>query len=502
MQLRSHPHFGWYIAAAIIACIIFVFQPWWIVDDAFISYRYGKNLVEFGQLTWNPGEKPFVEGYTGILLPILASIAYRWGLSIPLFIQILGLLAFIGSFWVFNRFLQHLQIRASLQIIGIAAFLSSPLLYLHSISGLETIFFSLLFMGTLAEISAMGGERWSLRLSLWLLLAALCRPEGYLLIALSLIILILYKRTFYFFKINYLKTVIIAAIPAAVLLIWRYYYYGEWLPNTYFSKRYEGILSFDSIKSFLQFFVYYLLIPIGLALILLLRNGKWKIRFNKPPIAFVLGASFSLIMIFGYFRSNLYMNYASRFFVPLYLPAIVLSLSIADKNWEIQPKLDGIKKHLAKFFIFFSLLCQILLMGWRFKEEWHFLNYYSAIMDEELKPCAQYVAENLPTDAVIVSYMDAGALGFYSDRIIIDFGRLNNHFLAHNNLKPKEVADYFFSLKADAAVFTSESKTQYNYIPEAMEIVNDPRFQEFKLIKQWANSKDFPYFQRLYIRQE
>jgi hypothetical protein len=35
--------------------------PKWVVDDAFIIFRYAENLAETGQLTWNPGENP-VEG--------------------------------------------------------------------------------------------------------------------------------------------------------------------------------------------------------------------------------------------------------------------------------------------------------------------------------------------------------------------------------------------------------------------------------------------------------
>ena len=50
---------------------VFCIFPKWTVDDAFISFRYAQNLVESGELNWNPGEDP-VEGYTGVMLPILA----------------------------------------------------------------------------------------------------------------------------------------------------------------------------------------------------------------------------------------------------------------------------------------------------------------------------------------------------------------------------------------------------------------------------------------------
>ncbi|MCX7878834.1 MAG: hypothetical protein N2510_09400, partial [Ignavibacteria bacterium] len=46
----------------------FLFQN---VDDAYISYRYGRNLMEGNGLVYNPGEK--VEGYTNFLWTIITA---------------------------------------------------------------------------------------------------------------------------------------------------------------------------------------------------------------------------------------------------------------------------------------------------------------------------------------------------------------------------------------------------------------------------------------------
>ena len=45
----------WFVYAVAIAVAAAAMSsiPWWTVDDAFISYRYGYNLYAHGELTWN-----------------------------------------------------------------------------------------------------------------------------------------------------------------------------------------------------------------------------------------------------------------------------------------------------------------------------------------------------------------------------------------------------------------------------------------------------------------
>ena len=49
---------------------------WFITDDAFISFRYARNLLEGHGLVFNPGE--YVEGYTNFLWVL--ELAAIWGL--------------------------------------------------------------------------------------------------------------------------------------------------------------------------------------------------------------------------------------------------------------------------------------------------------------------------------------------------------------------------------------------------------------------------------------
>ncbi len=50
---------------------------WFLTDDAFISFRYARNLLEGHGLVFNPGE--YVEGYSNFLWVL--ELAAIWGLS-------------------------------------------------------------------------------------------------------------------------------------------------------------------------------------------------------------------------------------------------------------------------------------------------------------------------------------------------------------------------------------------------------------------------------------
>ena len=68
------------------ALVFFFWQQFrwdFIVDDAYISFRYAKNFAEGQGLVYNPGEAP-VEGYTNLLWTLLLSLPARMGISLEL----------------------------------------------------------------------------------------------------------------------------------------------------------------------------------------------------------------------------------------------------------------------------------------------------------------------------------------------------------------------------------------------------------------------------------
>src|SRR4051812_25888306 len=60
-------------------------------DDAYISLRNAKNLVEGHGLTYNPGER--VEAYTNFSLTMLMALPYALGIDPVVFVKVLGWLS-------------------------------------------------------------------------------------------------------------------------------------------------------------------------------------------------------------------------------------------------------------------------------------------------------------------------------------------------------------------------------------------------------------------------
>ena len=65
------------------------------IDDAYISYRYARNLVEGHGLVFNPGER--VEGFTNLLWTLLVALGLALGSSAEFAGRSLGLLSGIGT---------------------------------------------------------------------------------------------------------------------------------------------------------------------------------------------------------------------------------------------------------------------------------------------------------------------------------------------------------------------------------------------------------------------
>ena len=72
-----------------------------IQDDAFISFRYARNLVDGHGLVFNPGER--VEGYTNFLWTVLMAVSLALDADPVRFSWVVGLLLFPGSIYLTYR---------------------------------------------------------------------------------------------------------------------------------------------------------------------------------------------------------------------------------------------------------------------------------------------------------------------------------------------------------------------------------------------------------------
>jgi hypothetical protein len=228
------------LAAAAIGLFLFLLHVWWLrgflVDDAFISFRYARNIAAGLGPVFNAGER--VEGFSNPLLTgllaLLAPVA-SGAEGLPLVARTLGVLAGAGVVVLLARLpLRGGAWSTSLAMLAVTA---STSFALWSVAGLETVPYALLMVAALATTLAPP-RRAAAQLGSGLLLAAiaLSRPEGPL-VAATFALVRLRDPATRRDPAGRLRMLAAAVIPPLAYLVFRWTWYGQWVPNTFFAKQ-------------------------------------------------------------------------------------------------------------------------------------------------------------------------------------------------------------------------------------------------------------------------
>ena len=221
------------------ACVILILHAarfFNLADDAYISFRYAENLAAGHGPVFNLGER--VEGYTDFLWVVLLALCRLAGAPVPLASQILGIGFSVASLCLAAGLARRFS--SSLPGAGlVAAFLlaASPAVARWAVGGLEAPLFSFLALLTVwcfLRDEEAGPVSW--RWPAACFLASLARPDGVL----------LFLVTFFFglrrslfrglgVRRQFLALATYLALGAPYFL-WRIWYYGTLLPNTYHAK--------------------------------------------------------------------------------------------------------------------------------------------------------------------------------------------------------------------------------------------------------------------------
>src|SRR5262249_51975069 len=162
------------------ALLLFVYESWHPhaqLDDAFISYRYARNIVSGAGLVFNPGE--YVEGFSNLLWTLLVAAGLAIGGDADVVGHVLGLASgviVLLATWVLAR----AYTRGSGPAAGWTAVLA-PWIVLASVpftawatSGMETPLFAAAV--AVAFLGERCGRPWTATAGA--ILATLTRPEG------------------------------------------------------------------------------------------------------------------------------------------------------------------------------------------------------------------------------------------------------------------------------------------------------------------------------------
>ncbi|HEX6274438.1 MAG TPA: hypothetical protein VFZ53_15455 [Polyangiaceae bacterium] len=229
------------VAPLAVGAVIWGYHWLWFGDDAFISFRYARNLAEGHGLVYNPGER--VEGYTNFLWTVLLGAGTAAGISPLMLSTILSLAAFAAVVVLVTWLAARLAPPESPVVVSAAAVVTAASYVMASFatSGLETMFAAALALGMLAFAST---GRWGLA-GLSGIGAALSHPDHILLYGAMGIALLLERVTFreplqWWKDPSRRARLVRFALPLVAVFVpyylARWAYYGDFYPNTYYAK--------------------------------------------------------------------------------------------------------------------------------------------------------------------------------------------------------------------------------------------------------------------------
>lgn len=291
-----------------------------LCDDAFITFRYARNLASDLGPVFNPGER--VEGYTNFLWMIVMAAVIKLGGAPELWSRVLSILFSFGTIAVFLHYISA-SYRDRLLAFLFPAFLAfSAPFFVWSTGGLETAAFTFFTFAAITSLLRARDRSYGksfLFSSLFFLAAALTRPEGVMLFAFALAyiaVLAIRKRIS---AASSLLFIIPFFLLYGTYFLWRWDFYGKLLPNTYYIKT----PGFELIRQGIYYYVQFVIrssvwIPVTLVVYRLIRV-KFRTLSDRSLFLLTVILLYSLYVVYtgGDFMA------LSRFMMPL-LPVVYL----------------------------------------------------------------------------------------------------------------------------------------------------------------------------------
>lgn len=480
-------------------------------DDAFISYRYARNLSDGVGPVWNSGQH--VEGYTNFLWVAILAGLHKLGADIVLSGRWLGYALAVVSAAAAYFLTSQLIVGTPGRIAGfIAAILlcSSGAWAMWATAGLEAPLFASL---TLIAVMLHLRERprrdrvgWPPASGIVWAFVGMARADGALLAGVTglfklgdLVLQVraapkgMRLRAFVFGGAHVVLWVGLFAAFYAPYFIWRYNYYDWFFPNTYYAKVGAGLDQYDrGIKYVIAF-----LQETGGWLLLLLPLAIAEKAVRRGAALYVLVLAGVWLGYTAYVGGDSLLRY--RFIapvLPLYYGVLaVTAVSIATRLRTAMPRQRYVAEAIASVAVLASVSITLHPQA---VDAWDIRGERRAV--EQRAIIGLWMRDNLPVDTTVAA-IPIGALGYESRLTIIDMLGITDEHIAHRKLKIGELAaghekydsEYVLDLQPDIILLfdglTAEPLGEASYarlsgvfIPAAIDMVGNERlFDEYEL---------------------
>jgi len=394
------------------------------IDDAYITFRYSKNLAAGFGPTYNPGLPP-VEGYTTFAWMLLMTLPHLIGVNVATFSKIVGILLTCGTLALISlltfTLTRQSPVKARLFFGAFAVYLLAmlPITAVHAIAGMETSLFIFLIslMVYLVTVGLLGGSQLLFWSPLVGLLVGMTRPEG------NAIVLLLLACGWFFGTPAVRKKLTwyslgLYALPGALYFTWRALYYDLALPLPFYMKVLHGAGIFGGAN---EVGAYLLSLLPGISVLLLVG----LLRLCKEHFAILIPALF--LLIFYLFPMHA-MGFNWRFIYPA-TPFISIfvalgGISIFDLLREKIPS----RKPWESLLLAGLLLVGLGNLG-SLEGMIRTQNFYGAGIGS-YKSFGSLLSEYNNQHEMTLAIGDAGTVPYYSDWQVIDLFGLNSREIA------------------------------------------------------------------------
>lgn len=449
------------IALGLIILFIVIFSQvfYWpqIADDSFIFYRYAQNMALGHGPVWNVNERP-VEGYSSPLWVFVLSLFTLSGIEILSLSKILGVILFFSSLLAAYLLVRLISTSRLWGLLCVAIIgLSRPLQY-WAPSGMETPLYVALLAWSMYFL--VSDHRWAACLTL--AGTGLCRPEGPFLTA--GILGIYYLQSPALDRRQRAKMAALALVPIFAYVVFRFLYFRDIFPNTYYAKAGGSIYVRLRVGAGYARSVWLVLLSSAVASLTLIRRGT-AARKHGASFVLILVTACLLIFVIVWGGGDWMWNYRLLSPVIFLIICLVMILTTEMLNGRTA---DGSELPAFAMAAILWISLGMLLYGTktiRFQDlmagsRGQHISYgeiQEGTMVAASRNVGLYLKEHCP-DGALIAVNHAGALPYYSNLSTLDMTGLNDHHIAHNvsgGLHQKYDAGYVLERRPDYIVLNS-----------------------------------------------
>ncbi len=459
-------------------------------EDAYITFRFSKNLADGNGPVFNPGER--VEGYSNPLWMFSIAMARKLGLDMVNYSRMAGaLFNTLALLLVWYIPWRWFAVRGPASLAGPVLYLLCLPLQYYAASGLETSLYTFLVIASAAAIIwARNSTARCTAAFFVLLLTALTRPEGIIFFGFYCLWLgwrcLVKKESLK----PFLPGILLFLVLYGAFIAWRLSYYGLPLPNTYYAKGsfplyVRVLIGFFINRGFFTNYTWFLfLLPFFFFVKIT------DARRALPPLYLFIAAGFVFSLGFSgwdwmpYFRYNLPV-------VPLMIVCCQLLFAELWRAWTPTTGKKLLWAALTACILFAAgeQYWKDLAFNYRWRDMGEFARFNQRTMGE-------WIRRELGTKPVI-AIGDVGYFAYISQATIIDLYGLTNRDFAgiktrygspdisflppsvsfatfkkkELDLLLKQAPDYVF-------LYTMRLKISDTYPGSAVGIADDPAFND------------------------